>query len=91
MSELSPNERVSAWEALEENGAWKELSTVLEAQIRSREQEILHGVLTPENIYDREKLRGECAGLLLAQQLAKELHELAVQDVQLMAKEKDNV
>lgn len=91
MSELTPHERLHAWEELEQNNAWKEFLNVLHAQVSARESELLEGTTTPENIYDREKMRGERSGLKLALVIAGELHELAAQDVKLQSKESDDV
>jgi hypothetical protein len=89
--ELSPNERLRAWEELEQNSAWKELMQAVCDQREARERIILREVITPENIYDRERIRGEWAGLELVVEYAATLKEVAQQDVDNLAKENEDV
>lgn len=91
MSELSPGERVKAWEELQENHAWKELCETIKAQRDSRAQVILRDVSTPDNIYDRERIRGEWAGLELVLEYAATLYEVAQQDRDALAEENKDV
>lgn len=82
--ELSPREQMTAWETLEDNAAFQFLVDQVQEQIRLRASEILNGIATPENIYDREKLRGERAGMeqvLVMQQTMKEVAEDALDQV----------
>jgi hypothetical protein len=87
MSELSPVEIVHAWEALEENHAWKLLKEAAQEQLRMREGQILYEPLTADNIYDREKLRGEHNGIELILRMAESMYEEAQADVANQVKE----
>jgi hypothetical protein len=89
--ELSPNERLRAWEELEQNAAWGELMQAVQDQREARERIILREMITPENIYDRERIRGEWAGLELVVEYAATLKEVAQQDVDTLAKENEDV
>jgi hypothetical protein len=89
--ELSPGERMRAWEELEKNPAWAEFVNVVREQRSSRELVILRDPITQENIYDRERIRGEWAGLELALEYAATLKELAQQDFERVVKENQDV
>lgn len=78
---MSPFERVRMWESLFEHPGWKELMGTIEAQRSERVNEIMSGEHTPDNTLQREYIRGEWAGLRLAELYAKTMHEVAVQDV----------
>ena len=90
MSLLSPNELVRAWEELQQNNAWLQLVETIRAQKTARELETMRNVATPDNIYDRERIRGEWAGLELVLEYAATLYEVALQDQEALAKEIQN-
>lgn len=88
--EYSPTERFHAWEDLENSIAWKEFVDTVRAQKAARETVILREAITPDNIYDRERIRGEWAGLELVLEYAATLKEVAQQDYETQLKEREN-
>lgn len=90
MSELLPGELVRAWEALHDNLAWQTLVSEARGQLATRERTILYGTLLPDEIYDREKLRGEHNGIELILRMAEEMYEQAKADLETVMKEQEN-
>jgi len=88
MSTPTPRELKNAWEELHENLAWKQLIDVIHSQQHARVEETMRNVATPENMYDRERIRGEWAGLALLLEYAATLYEVAQQELEELTKEK---
>jgi hypothetical protein len=82
--------RVSHWEELFVNPAWKELESVLGAQLQDRVAAILTYDLTPETIYTFERVRGERVGIELALVTALTMYEQAKADRETAKKESTN-
>jgi|WetSurMetagenome_2_1015567.scaffolds.fasta_scaffold85775_2 hypothetical protein len=89
--EFSPGELVRAWEELHQNIAWKVLLEAVNIQRSVRQDMIMREATTPDNIYEREQIRGEWAGLALVTEYADTLYETAQQDLSVILKESENV
>lgn len=90
MSTLTVGELAKHWEALHESPAYHDFRDAVQAQITYRENELLEGDATQDNLYQREFMRGERCGLKLALVMLETMYETAIADRINEAKENRN-
>lgn len=79
--EFGPGEILRAHEELLSNPVYRLWKQAADQQVARRESEILNGELTRENMFDREMIRGERAGMVILLSIIDTFKEIAEQDL----------